>query len=139
MTQFFRRHLPWLPYREPPSGAIALMVWLVSIVAAAMIYLAIWVGLSTLPESVLTLWVGLPVTCVLLAVVPFGIGLLSPSLVAVVIPLVGQVAGTLLWLLTPWLGYSDLVYDSMTPLFCLFIGVPLFLVYLPFSVGRALR
>ena len=141
MIQFFHRHLPWHPYREPPSGVIALIAWLVGIAGTAGIYLALWVGLSALEDALpsLPFYVGLPLTCVLMAVVPFCIGLLSPSWVAITIPLVGQVAGTLIWFTTPSGDFSSLVYDSLTPLFALFIGVPLFLVYLPFSFGKALR
>ena len=139
MMQFFRRHVPWHPYREPPSGMIASITFLVGIVATTAIYLALWVGLSALPDPG---WAAIPLACVLIAIIPFCTGLLSPSLVAIVIPLVGQVTGTLIFFSTPWFGgccFSNLVYDSLMPLFVYFVGGPLFLVYLPFAVGRALR
>ena len=142
VMQLFRCHVPWHPHSEPPSGMVALITWLVGIVAATAIYLALWVGLSALPEAFLFPdWAMISLTCVLIAIIPFCTGLLSPSSVAILIPLVGQVAGTLIFFSTPWFGsgFSSLVYDSLTPLFVLFIGVPLFLVYLPFAVGRALR
>ena len=139
MIQFFRRHVPWHPYREPPSGMVASVTWPVGIVATTAIYLVLWVGLSALPDPG---WAAIPLTCVLIAIIPFCTGLLSPSLVAIVIPLVGHVAGTLIFFSTPRFGgggFSNLVYDSLMPLFVFFIGAPLFLVYLPFAVGRALR
>ena len=100
-------------------------------------------ALSALPEAfLLPDWAAIPLTCALIAIIPFCTGLLSPSLVGIVIPLVGQVAGTLIFFSTPWFGgccFSDLVHDSLTPLFAFFILAPLFLVYIPFGVGRALR
>ena len=122
MMQFFRRHVPWHPYREPPSGMIASMTWLVGIVATPATYLALWVGLSAFPDPG---WAAIPLACVLIAIIPFCTGLLSPSLVAIVIPLVGQVTGTLIFFSTPWFGgccFSNLVYDSLMPLFVYFVG-----------------
>ena len=143
ITLLLRRHVPWRPYREPPSGTVASITWLVGLAATTAIYLALWVGLSALPEAfLLPDWAAIPLTCALIAIIPFCTGLLSPSLVGIVIPLVGQVAGTLIFFSTPWFGgccFSDLVHDSLTPLFAFFIVAPLFLVYIPFGVGRALR
>ena len=118
---------------------IASMTWLVGIVATTATYLALWVGLLAFPDPG---WAAIPLACVLIAIIPFCTGLLSPSLVAIAIPLVGQVTGTLIFFSTPWFGcccFSNLVYDSLMPLFVYFVGGPLFLVYLPFAVGRALR
>ena len=126
-------------HTRPPSGMIASMTWLVGIVATTATYLALWVGLSAFPDPG---WAAIPLACVLIAIIPFCTGLLSPSLVAIVIPLVGQVTGTLIFFSTPWFGcccFSNLVYDSLMPLFVYFVGGPLFFVYLPFAVGRALR
>ena len=122
---------------------VASITWIVGIVATTAIYLALWVGMSSLAQAFLIPdWAAIPITCVLIGVIPVCTGLLSPSSVVIVIPLVGQVASTLIFFSTPWFGnccFSDLVYDGLTPLFVFFIAVPLFLVYLPFAIGRSLR